>query len=482
MNHPFIPSMIIVFFPSSSFFVFLPIQHCLPFTHQTVFTTIYTHAMSSSLSSATTTTAPLIKGYLPVRLRIPPTPTLKRIDPGEDKEDQYYFEETYFYIREHRGSTAGNDGTDNSNKKHKSTSSNNNNNNNNNATLFVANAPIIPNVSTRLLLQSIFGRFANVKRVTVVPNPRGTSNEESSLSISSISSTEWTPISHLLHPSFLPPLASQQEGKFAHVVFASSKDMKQCKKALEHIMSSGKQLQQHNNKKNNKTNNNNNNKDNKFFLQLDELEIQTLTDQSLRQAQAQRQQLLHIQNDDDDDSDSDHLLEDETKEDAATGAASSTKKRKTPPQTGGVLAVAQRYRDSLRLISRERILQECNAVMAEYEQAEEAKRHAIAAAKTKPDDDGFVTVTYNTAVGSKMDLEQTVTGHNDHNHRRKSGQKRSRSRKQKQQQQQQQGLPDFYRFQRKEQRQRTMDELRQQFQQDLDRVQRLKEEKQYKPF
>ena len=122
-------------------------------------------------------------------------------------------------------------------------------------------------------------------------------------------------------------------------------------------------------------------------------------------------------------------------------------------------------------------MEECNRVMTEYEEAEEAKRRAQEAAKAQPDDDGFVTVSYSTAVGSKAELEQSMTATTPS--RRRSGNKRSRNNKKNIGSSE---LKDFYRFQRRENRKRTMDDLRQQFEEDLKRVKRMKEEKQYRPF
>ena len=86
--------------------------------------------------------SPLIKGYLPVRLYLP-----------ESFEGEV--NETFFYVKEHH----------------------NNSSSGKNATLFVANAPTEPTVQTRLLLKSLFGRFGEVTRVTVIQNPRKSNQE-----------------------------------------------------------------------------------------------------------------------------------------------------------------------------------------------------------------------------------------------------------------------------------------------------------------
>ena len=44
----------------------------------------------------------------------------------------------------------------------------------------------------------------------------------------------------------------------------------------------------------------------------------------------------------------------------------------------GIQAIAQRYRNSCKLLSRERVMQECNTVMEAYEEAEETKKRAQA--------------------------------------------------------------------------------------------------------
>jgi hypothetical protein len=51
----------------------------------------------------------------------------------------------------------------------------------NNCTLFVSNAPVVPSVRTKLLLKSIFGRYGELDRVTVIPS-HGNIKTESSAS------------------------------------------------------------------------------------------------------------------------------------------------------------------------------------------------------------------------------------------------------------------------------------------------------------
>ena len=129
-------------------------------------------------------------------------------------------------------------------------------------------------------------------------------------------------------------------------------------------------------------------------------------------------------------------------------------------------------------MSRDALLQECNAVMREFEDREEADRQAREAAADVPDDDGFVTVTYATqpAVGSEL-LEDTVRGQQQQ--RRKKGQKRARKKKKVSGSSE---LSNFYRFQTKEKRKRSLQDLRRKFEDDLEQVKRMKEDKQYRPF
>ena len=342
-------------------------------------TTIDIECIMYVLTTNTTTakmpkkTTPLIKGYLPVRLTFP------SVDP-EDPD------ETFFYIKEHFGAEKN--------------------------TLFVANAPFYPQISTRILLRSILGRYGVLERVTVVGNPRHDNLNKNLL--------EWTTKANLF-PSYQGTQIC--EGKFAHAVFASQKEMKKTLVALSEIMG--------------------NNKKTYPGITMEKLEIQTLQDETQR----------NLRGDDckDDDSESPH----------------------TEPLTG-ILAVADRYRTSLEAITREALLDECNQVMEEYEEKEEADRLARTQARDVPDDDGFVTVTYSSQVGSKRELEEGATTTN-----RRKGSKRSRTKKEVTGASE---LDDFYRFQQKDSRRRTVQELRKRFEEDLAKVKKMKDERQYRPF
>lgn len=340
-----------------------------------------------------------IKAYLPVRLALPPS-----VD-GTDSDV------AFFYVREHHA------GRKRQQQQDKSAA---------NTTLFVANAPIVPGISTKVLLRSLLGRFADISRVTVVDNPRQAAQEQRNQIIGA-----WT---KLPHPSFLPPIYS--EGKFAHVVFQSKKELKKAMRGLEDVMKDS-------------TNGR---------MELEPIEIQTLTDETKRQYDVAQKEMFRGEGGDQEDaSDSDFDESPSEKE-----------------ELKGILHVAQRYRQGCSKLTRSRLLEECNTAMQAYENAEEEARQAREAAKAMPDDDGFVTVTYNETVGDKNELEVQTKAIS-----RRKGNKRSRKKKA--------GiggseLEDFYRFQRKENRKRSLEDLRKQFEEDLQKVKRMKEDRQYRPF
>ena len=313
--------------------------------------------------------APLIKGYLPVRLLLP------------FQED----EETFFFVKEHFASDK--------------------------STLFVANVPSVPGVSPLILLRSIFTRFGTtVERVTVIENPRNhnTSNMDSSR-------TTWTTSKY---PSFLLGPMYCSQGRYAHVVFASRTDMKKALRALVDVMSKTTMSAV-------------------VGLSFERLEIQTLRDETKRQVY------------DYENNDNDQHVEQDSKR--------------------GILKVADRYRASCRSLSRESLLADCNAIMEQYETAEEAEKRARETSKSEPDEDGFITVSYSSqSIGSERELEQGG---------RRKGSKRSRKKKEANK-----GLTDFYRFQTKESRKQSLQDLRKRFEQDLAKVKKMKEERQYRPF
>ena len=329
-----------------------------------------------------------IRGYLPIRLTIKTS-----VDAPSD-------DVTFLYVKEHQEKESGSSASD---------------------TLFVTNAPIVPLVRTRLLLQALFGRFGDVKRVTVVDNPR---KMEYLDEVDAERSLLWT--NDFSGPSFLPPCTI--EGSFAHVVFTSSKEMKRAVKSLQKIMSSshGRELP---------------------GLEMESIEIQTLADASERQRLDEEGA----------DQDEGHLLNEKP----------------------AILTAIERYRSQTRQLSRAGLLDEANNFMEEFEDAEDEARQRRAAAMNTVDEDGFVTVSYSSQLGSKVDLEQRSKSNGPGDERRRKGQKRNRKKKQ--------GagaaeLSDFYRFQTKVNRKKTVHELRERFEEDLAKLKKMKEDTQLRPF
>lgn len=410
-------------------------------------------------------TAPLIKGYLPVRLCLPTT--------EEGRSD-----DTFFYVKEHRDHNNTTSSTSTSTTNSTTT------------TLFVANAPVIPPVSTKLLLKSIFGRYGDVTRVTVVPNPRHFKHQPSSAAIMSTSSStsvdegiRWT--DQFAAPSYFHHAAVlEEQGRFAHVVFSSTKELKACLSSLHQVMAA--QTKGDKNARTSKAddsnsssdddddyddddeeshdNDSNNEKDNKPQapgLVLDLIELQTLADETDR---LYREEHRHRRDDSDDDDDN---------------------KRKQQ-KTNRVLRVAERYRETCCTTSRDRkdLLEECNRVMQQYDDEQARALAATTGGDGEPlvDGDGFVTVTYGNSAGAagstgKRALDEAPV--HEQGQKRRKGQKRSRGSKKGPGASE---LVDFYRFQTKENRKKTLHELREQFEQDLAKVQKLKQERQYRPF
>ena len=385
--------------------------------------------------SSSSSSASLIKGYLPVRFRVPKQPQLLR----EKSDDEINTEDTFFFIREDTSAVTTKRGT----------------------TLFVANVPVIPGVYTKCLLKSIFGRFAVVKRVIVVENPRfsssSTSKEEDS-AVSRPSLVAWSDdYGPPYQPTFLPPILSNSEGKYAHIVFSCPKELKKAKNELEKLMTKRRSHIE----------------DQTRALIIDKLEIQTLFDESQRQYNEIMKKKMKW------DGSSGNCIDDEygdRDDDVLSLEAGENYILKLNKFTkhGGILAVANRYLETNRLFqNRSKLMDECNYVMQAYEDAEEAKKKAQELAKSEPDDDGFVTVTYSSAVGSKIELETET------NASRRKGNKRSRKKRAPIGSHE---LKDFYRFQRKDNRKRVMEDLRKQFEEDVRKVKRMKEEKEYRPF
>ena len=410
-----------------------------------------------------------IKGYLPVRLRLLSQHQHEQMlynDADEDDEEEHESEsnqndkertddpidETYFYIKEHTGtgseSKPQNDGG-------KGTA----------ATLFVANCPTIPNVSTKLLLQSIFGRYGDVSRVTVIPKPASSNRMSSFTEVPNVNEPyRWTD-RYAMVPSYFKQDAhgntieiSDCEGKFAHVVFSSPKEMKRTFRTIHEIMSTPA------------TTTTTVTKVTPAIL-LEPIEIQTLMDESdrkWREHYKQQSPLGHDNDHDDNESETDETLQ----------------------QLSAVQFVAQQYRTNCqRYMNRNALMEECNRIMELYEDEETAAERRRKEMTQQPDEDGFITVSYHPTTVSTTttnDLEQTSQKHSDHNNHKRTravsdgiaiggtgNSKRTRNNKIKKKKGLQLGslpIPDFYRFQTRQQQQNSISELRQRFEQDKIRI------------
>ncbi|CAJ1931429.1 unnamed protein product [Cylindrotheca closterium] len=436
-------------------------------------------------------TAPLIKGFLPVRLKL-------------SKDD-----ETFFYVKEHQAGKSNNDDDDGATTTATTSEGKSNKKAKPGCTLFVVNAPIIPGVSTKLALRSILGRFADVSRVTVVPNPRrirrrpeDDSAQNNNLTIEQLEL--WS--DKLTLPTFLPPIF--HEGKYAHVVFASSKGLKKTLQELHRVMSSSGNGSSKKNKAKKPTKdsdeddddgeNDDNDEDkeeeNLPGLTMDRLELQTLADETWAQYERDERKrlgkdpLINELNDDDDDDDDFEEYDEDGNQQSKKKKHKKLYSKEAPAQ--GALAVVKRYYASSQALSRAELLAECNRVMGEYEKAEAAKRKAHQKAKdgNMVDDDGFVTVSYssNTATGNAAEggihnlLEESITTTTTSHSRRNAPPRRRNNNNKKKKGSDE--LQDFYRFQRKEHKKRSLADLRTQFEEDLRKIKKMKQEHQYRPF
>eukprot|EP00571_Detonula_confervacea_P015007 CAMPEP_0172308946 /NCGR_PEP_ID=MMETSP1058-20130122/9390_1 /TAXON_ID=83371 /ORGANISM="Detonula confervacea, Strain CCMP 353" /LENGTH=352 /DNA_ID=CAMNT_0013021481 /DNA_START=51 /DNA_END=1109 /DNA_ORIENTATION=+ len=341
---------------------------------------------------------PLIKGYLPIRIALPPIG-------GKDKHSFTSF----IYIKEHTqkappGGTASSGGG---------------------STLFIANAPANGPIRTDLFLRALFEPYGDILRATVAKDPR----------ISSSSSSGEDAVETFREAALmgLDDFAASSkykrgDGKFAHVVFTSGKEMRKALKKLKREISEADDL---------------------FAIRLD--------GERMDQLKMETAQL--VSSDDpksDDDESEDH--EEEEIDDSLTG----------------IHAIAAQARQKAgRHISREKLMQMCNDAMASFESDEaEAEQRAKNAAE-QPDEDGFITVSHKaTSFGAANDLEE------DQHHRRKAG-KRNRKRKAATGADE---LPDFYRFQLKETRKKEVQDLKTRFEEDLRKVKKMKEARAYRPF
>ena len=412
--------------------------------------------------------APKLKGYLPIRIGLPPSAACKFRTSRHNLDRT----DTFCFVKEHRSTGVGASGKS--------------------STLFVVNCPFVPNVRTSLLLKSIFARYGDVERVTVVRDPRdvaaasalaaagkddeGDDNDATTPAASSSNSAKAVSsqppssdaaaklfddqVELFSDPQRINFVDRNDEGSFAHVVFASSKDLRIALKALGKLMASGPSE-----------------KDGlPPAVMLGALEIQELVETSsklLKREEAAKYGIpMHPAKQDDSDSVSDDDQDDDT------GDRKNKNKNKKRKVKTGIHALAERQRTLY--VKRRFLMEACNAIMEQYEEAEEEAAARARAAAQMPDDDGFVTVVSSKAPAVGADLEEDVIGGADvAGEGRRKGSKRKRKKKEARGSSE---LTDFYRFQTKETRRKGLQELRERFEADLAKVQKLKEEKAYRAF
>ncbi|KAL7536212.1 hypothetical protein ACHAXR_006994 [Thalassiosira sp. AJA248-18] len=369
----------------------------------------------------------IIKGYLPIRIALPPVGNNNNNKGSKKKNEQHSSFTSFIYIKEHiqKGDNSGIGGA---------------------TTLFIVNAPANGPIRTDIFLRALFESYGDIQRVTVARDPRkvGVVSFGDEAAVETFREAAIMGLdddggggSAALFEQQTATTTRRGDGKFAHVVFTSGKEMKKALKLLKREMSEAA--------------------DGMFEIRLD--------GDRMEQLKLETMQLLSSKknNDDSDDESQDQDDEEEEEEDK--------------PLLTGIHAIAAQARQKAgRNISRQQLMQLCNDAMASFETKEaEAERQAKLAAE-QPDEDGFITVTHGStpSFGATNDLEE------DHYHRRKAG-KRNRKRKV--------GvlsgadeLSDFYRFQLKERRRGEVQDLKKRFEEDLKKVKKMKEERAYRPF
>ena len=388
----------------------------------------------------TPTKASTIKGYIPVRIEIPPI-ILGRSD-DVDRQHQRHTFTSFIYVKEHAPNTSrtaavAEDGDSTANTR----------------TLFIANCPANGPITTDAYLRAIFESSfdADIVRVTVVrDHPRYRHN------MSTTTAGTATPNDVFFRQqqasaaglddddACAPSRRREGDGKFAHVVFATSNEMKRVMKKLAVVNSERP-------------------------LRLEDVVIHRL--------------LSVVRTKDDDNNDEGRL-------------------------NGIHAVVARAHYKAGRHMSRQDLMQLCNDVMTSYEHDEEGMINEAKLAKDRPDQDGFVTVTHNkkkTSTSSSMTMmtatssigleEDGIGGAGRQRGGRQRGgggremgddgsSKRNRS-KRKSNNNIISGadeLTDFYRYQMKLTRKVEVQELKKRFEEDLVRVQKMKEERAYRPF
>jgi hypothetical protein len=296
-------------------------------------------------------------------------------------------------------------------------------------TLFIANCPANGPIPTDAYLRAIFESSpfdADIVRVTVIQDPRHTSSSATAATApNEMFFRQQTTGADI---NYANSSRRKGDGKFAHVVFATAKEMKRVLKKLLVL--------------------NNNSKE---PLRLENDIIHRLSVETTKE---------NSNNDD------------------------------KQEELVGIHAVIKRaHYKAGRHMSRQELMQQCNNVMTLYEHDEEVMINKAKLAKDQPDDDGFITVSHNkkkTSSSSSMTMMTTTSSIElEEDYGGGIGrQRRGRNRKRKNNNliSGADELTDFYRYQMKQSRKVEVQDLKKRFEEDLVRVQKMKEERAYRPF
>lgn len=367
------------------------------------------HFVSLFFTGASLTMANLIKGYLPIRINIPSLT-------DETTED------TFIFVKEHSSAAQSSP-----------------------RTLFVTNTPVYPSIQTKILLESLFERYADVERILVAPRPKKDFGEVKESSIEELALSmfekEIRSFGGTADGMGVSEEAWYNQGRYAHVVFATAKDMK------KFMSSFGKKKK----KKGGAS----------TVVKFGKLEIQELQDISQKLYMNEKKKARQSRSDGyEEESDND------SQEDEGI-------------RPTGMMALVEAHKN--RILSRDALKQMCNQIMANYEEAEADALQKQQRSMNEPDAEGFVTVSYSANVGDAVEYEKNgnlgSTG--------VGGGRRKRERTRSSKKNLAKGsdeLQDFYRFQLKESKKRNLEELKTRFQDDLKRVKQMTDEKMYRPF
>ncbi|KAK9450116.1 ribosomal RNA-processing protein 7-domain-containing protein [Limtongia smithiae] len=152
----------------------------------------------------------------------------------------------------------------------------------------------------------------------------------------------------------------------------------------------------------------------------------------------------------------------------AVSHTSSPPSWQIPPTRGATGTSRYRTIHNRRYISAATLQATVDNYIAAYGKAEREKERAAKRMRNEPDEDGFVTVS--RFAGSRSNATSAVTLSAD------VLKEEAKKRREKAQ------LPDFYRFQIREQKKNKMNDLLKKFRMDQDKIRELKSKRRFKPF